>query len=126
MSVVNQLAKSFHFNPGVVYNYTDKIEINTDYGFNFWMFENTREIRSQSAFVDSFVGGLIPGILFYDGLYMVRIANECSPLSASDPSRIESSVYKDHRSNFMKLIEFCSDLTQDSLVVNKIIRPREN
>lgn len=127
LSVVNQVAKSFHFNPGMVYNYTDKIQINTDYGFTCWVYENTRAIRSESEFVDSFVAALMPGTLFYDGVFMTRIANECSTLSAQDSSSlIESSEHEDHRCKFVKLIEFCSDLTRDSFVVNKISRPCEN
>lgn len=126
LNVVNQLAKSFDFDPGMVYNYTDKIEINTDYGFTFWLYENTRKIRSQSIFVDSFVASLMPGTTFYDAGYMTRIVDECSQLSEQRPHLLLTPEHVDHMCNFMKLKRFCSDLPKDSFVVNKIIRPSED
>lgn len=125
LSVVRQAAKSFHFNPGVVYNYTDKIEINTDYGFTRWLYEITREIRTQSDFVDSFVAALVPGTLFYDGVFMRKISNACSPLPARDPYLNAIRKEEEHRRTFIKLLESCSDLTRDSFVVNKIFPRRD-
>lgn len=125
LSIVNQLARSIYFNPETVYNYTDKIEIYTDFGFSWWLHENTREIQSKSDLVESFVADLMPGTTFYDGLFMTRIANDCSTITPQSHI-LEAASQEDHRCNFVKLIRFCSDLTRDSFVVNKIIRPRED
>lgn len=119
LKVVNQLAKAFNFNPGVVYNYTEKIEINTDYGFAYHLFENTRKIRSQSVMVDSFVGSLLPGTTFYDSGYLKQIAADCSSLLAEQLETPEKE--EDHMSNFLKLLRLASDSPKDCVIVNKIM-----
>lgn len=123
LKIVNQLTKSDNFNPGVVYNYTEKIEINTDYGFVYHVFEKTREIRSQSEYVDGFVGSLMPGTTFYDSGYIKRVAADCS----AEQLRRLSNVYDEegHISKFIKLLQLSADLTFDCVIVNKIIKPIE-
>lgn len=125
LSILNQIAKSIDFNPGMVYNYTDKTEIKTDYGFVWWLYENTCEIRKQSNEIDLFVSSLIPGITFYQGEYMNYIAEDFSPFSAQQQRSqpLANRKYEDHRCNFLKLIQLSADLPAgDSVVVIEIIR----
>lgn len=117
LSISKQLAKSFYYNPGMVYNYTDKIEINTDLGFIFWVFRNTYEIRSKSKYVDGFIGSLMPGTTFYEGSYLKQISDECSPI----PTYFQNHA---HGQKFVKLLELASDLSNSDIVVNKIIPPQ--
>lgn len=127
LSIVNQLARSIHFNPNTVYNYTDKIVITTDFGFTFWLFEQTRKIRSQSPLVDSFVGALMPGTTFYDGTYMSKVVDSIGEiLPLPEPYSQCGFKHDDHRRNLLEIRRICGDLSSDSFVVNKIILSRQD
>lgn len=66
-----QLAISNLFEPYQIYEYESKEEVSTTQGFNYWLYEITRKLHTVSEF-NNFIGGLIPGVTFYDGEYLGR------------------------------------------------------
>ncbi|XP_031633765.1 uncharacterized protein LOC116347343 [Contarinia nasturtii] len=118
LHIFNQMAISNHYKPNQIYEYGKKQELCTKKGFNYWLVEITRSIWKDDAEFNSFIEGLMPGTLFYDGSFIQRIAEKMQqkldfdhPLIKSEPEFLET---------LNKFIKLGLELKTNSVVTNTI------
>lgn len=118
LEIHNQIAFSKDYKPNKTYEYGAKQDVDTAYGFNYWLYEITREIWDLNPEFDLFISGLMPGKLFYDGLFIKKMAELMQRKIDFDDASVKGQPqFLAMLNNF---IEYAEDLDEDSVVVNEI------
>lgn len=118
LEIYNQMAISNRYKPCQTYEYKTRHDVFTNNGFNYWIREITRSIWNDDKEFEVFISGLMPGILFYDGGFIRKIAKKMQEELNFDLHLIkEQPEFLESLNNF---IEFAMVLKDNSVVVNEI------
>lgn len=124
LAIYKQIAISNYYKPCKTYEYKTRHDVITKNGFNYWIHEITRSIWENDKEFDSFISGLVPGLLFYDGIFIKKIAEKMlQKLNFDSPSIKDQPEFLESLNNF---IDFAAELKDNSVVVNQITSNRNN
>lgn len=119
LNIYKQVAISKRrFKPGMTYEYKTRRDVFTRNGFNWWIHEITRSTWTVDNEFDVFISGLMPGIVFYDGVFIRKIANKMLQEVDFNSARM---IARPDFTRFLKtFIEYAVELKDNSVVVNEI------
>lgn len=110
----DQIAVSYMYKPNEVYEYETKQIVNTSNGYNRWLLEISRSLWIEEEFLPP----LVPGIMFFDGLFIQQIAKKMQISIDFDCFLVRSEP--EFEFYLKEFINFAVDLNENSFVVCEI------
>lgn len=123
LQIHNQMAISHHYIPNVRYEYKTKQVVDTKPGFIYWLYNITRELWKNDSEFDMFISGLVPGVLFYDGVYIKKIARKIQQEGELERFIVRGEL--DFYDTLKKFIKYAEELNDNSVVTNYILKNKQ-